>query len=274
MSDLSKYEPQNVQEALEVAPRLVGSRLLSKAINTPEAAFAIMATGHELGLGMMASLRSIHIIEGKPTLSADAIQALVVSRADKCEYFRMVESTPTIATFSTKRVGHPSETTLSFTIEEARLAGVTGKDNWRKYPSAMLRARCIAALGRLVYPDLILGVYDPDEIEAAPSSPVRIELEQLPAKDPRPSSLPSEYEHLRRELAAVTTPEALTRTSTLIKQRHEAGTISEGERADLVKLYIARKKALTPPPAPPAPPASDTAVTDEEHAAAIDQGAA
>jgi hypothetical protein len=55
-----------------------------------------------------------------------------------------------------------------FTIEEAQAAGLAGKDNWKKYPAAMLRARCVSALSRAVYPEAVLGIYEStsEEIEA------------------------------------------------------------------------------------------------------------
>jgi hypothetical protein len=52
---------------------------------------------------------------------------------------------------------------LSYTIEQGTRAGLTGKDNWRKYPADMLAARCISRLAKRVYPDITQGCYVPDE---------------------------------------------------------------------------------------------------------------
>ena len=86
------FEPRNIDQALHLAQLLVASRLLPRSVGTPEAAFAIIATGRELGLTAMQALRSIHVIEGKPTLSADLQLALVKTRRDVCQYFMLVES--------------------------------------------------------------------------------------------------------------------------------------------------------------------------------------
>lgn len=158
------FEPGSFGEAMQMAAALVDSRMFPN-VKTPEAAFAIIATGREIGLSMMQSLRGIHIIEGKPTLSADAMAGLVKSRRDVCQFFRMVESSDKLAVYETHRAGEPSPTRMQFSIEDAQRAGVTSKDNWRKYPAAMLRARCITALVRAAYPDLLMGVYDPEELE-------------------------------------------------------------------------------------------------------------
>lgn len=160
------FEPSNLEEAYRLSKILIASKLLPRSVPTAEAAFAIIATGRELGLTALQSLRSIHVIEGKPTMSADLCLALVTNKPDKCAYFMLSESTEKVATYETHRRGHPKPTRMSFTWEDATRAGVVGKDNWRKYPAAMLRARCIMALARAVYPDCLLSVYDPDELNA------------------------------------------------------------------------------------------------------------
>lgn len=108
------------------------------------------------------------MIEGKTALSADAMAALVMGRGDTCEYLRCVKTTDAIATYETKRKGHTTPTTHSFTIAEAEKAGLKGKGNWSKYPNAMLRARALSGIARMVYPDILMGVYTPDELDEEP----------------------------------------------------------------------------------------------------------
>lgn len=158
--------PRTLDEAKNLATTLSNARTIPEALQkAPADVLAIVMAGAELGLAPMQSLRALVLIKGKPTLSADAMGALVKSRRDVCEFLVLESSDATRATYSTKRVGDPRPTTLSFTIEEAKTAGLNG-DNWRKFPAAMLRARALSAICRAVYPDLILGVYDPDELPA------------------------------------------------------------------------------------------------------------
>lgn len=163
--DRDAFEPQNFEQALRLAEHLAKSGLMPRALSSPPAIVTAVIMGRELGLSAMQSVRSIHVIEGKPALSSALIVALVKKRPDVCLYFRLVQSTDKIATYETQRVGDPEATRLSFSWEEAARAGVIGKDNWKKYPAAMLRARCETALARAVYPDLVMGLYDPDELE-------------------------------------------------------------------------------------------------------------
>ncbi len=155
--------PRSMEEIKEFA-RITTKSGLFTHVKGPEQAFVILATGMELGLSPMQSMRGIHVVEGKPILAADLIVALV-KRSSECLYFRMVESDSERAIYETLRRGDPKPTTLQWTMEQARRADLAGRRTWKAHPAAMLRARCSSALARTVYPDLLLGVYDPDEAE-------------------------------------------------------------------------------------------------------------
>ncbi len=160
-------EPRSMDEAVKLADRLMASRLFS-AYEHPAGILATVLAGRELGIQAMASLRAFHIIEGKPTLSAGAIVALIM-KSGKAEYFRPVERTAEKATFVTKRHGDP-EVTMTFTIDEAKLAwskdaAAFGKSAWGKHPADMCVARCSSKLARLVYPDVVFNLYAPEEFD-------------------------------------------------------------------------------------------------------------
>lgn len=148
----------------EQATMLVKSGFLPSAVNTPEKAIAIILKGKELGLPMMQSLSSIHVIQGKPTISAELMAALVFQKMPSA-ILNCVESTDKVATYEAQRP-NGKLTKMSFTWEDAVKAGVTGKDNWKNYTAAMLRARACSAICRVVFPDAIMGVYTPDELGA------------------------------------------------------------------------------------------------------------
>jgi len=59
------------------------------------------------------------------------------------------------------------EGAATFTIEEAKTAGLAGKDNWKGYPSDMLFARALTRAQRRYAPDIWGGsVYTPEEVGA------------------------------------------------------------------------------------------------------------
>jgi hypothetical protein len=81
---------------------------------------------------------------------------------------------------------------VDWTIQQAKTAGLTGKDVWKQYPRAMLRARVISEGIRTVYPGVAVGVYTPEEIADADSSAGRIERDMGAADvvPPPPADMP------------------------------------------------------------------------------------
>lgn len=178
-SSLTIISPRNLAEAKELAQTLSNANTMPAALKkSPADVLAIVMAGAELGLAPMQSIRGIMLIDGKPTLSADAMGALVKS-SPKCDFLQCTVTTDKVATFVTHRKGDPEPTTFSFTIEEAEQAGLlrpspSGKPTaWQKFRKAMLRARAQAGICRLVYSDLMLGVYDTNELE--PEEAPRVE---------------------------------------------------------------------------------------------------
>ena len=163
-----ELEARNLNDARQLAKWVFESRMFS-SYGTPQAILTTVLLGRELGLATMAALRSVHVIEGKHSLSADVMVALVL-RSGLAKYFRLVGSDDKAATWETLRVGDPAPTSVTYTVAQAALAGLTkasrsGKpSNWVRQPTQMCRARAKAELARLVYPDLLAGLYTPDEL--------------------------------------------------------------------------------------------------------------
>jgi 5'-3' exonuclease len=157
-----QLEPQSMNQAVQLAQLLFKARLFG-AYGTPEAVLSTVLSGRELGLSAMASLRAFHVVEGRPTMAADALRALVL-KSGKAKTFRCTERTAQAATFTTTREGEePME--LRYTIEEAQAAGlVKNGGSWTKNPADMLVARASSKLARLVYPDVVAGLYAPEEL--------------------------------------------------------------------------------------------------------------
>lgn len=156
-------DPRSPKEALAVASQLFASRMFS-AYGTPAGILSTIMMGRELGLPAMASLRLIHNIEGKHGLSAQLMVALVL-KSGLAEYFEPVEFDNHKATFVTKRKGARKEVSLTRTIEQAVQAGlVKDKSGWQRTPTEMLVARAQSTLARLVYPDVVGGLYTPEEV--------------------------------------------------------------------------------------------------------------
>ena len=100
----------------------------------------------------------------------DALLRALVLRSGLAEYFVCTERTPTQATFATKRKGDPNEVSLRYTIAEAKTAWSKGeeawsKSGWTRNPADMCVARASSKLARLVYADILEGLYSTEEFD-------------------------------------------------------------------------------------------------------------
>ena len=170
----------------EQATILHKSKFFPKSVKSPEAALAIMLAGRELGLGPMESLRSIYIVDGQTTISSGLMAAMIW---DAGHAYNIDESTDKACQITFTR-SNKQTYTHRFTHEDAVKAGLTRKDNWQKYPKAMLFNRCISAGGRVFMPDVFRKMYTPEEMGApvtvSESGDVVIDAETREIKDDAP----------------------------------------------------------------------------------------
>lgn len=166
---LTKPDPSMSEETLRVlmaaAQRYVASGLLPSEVNTPQKALVIMTAGRELGVPATYALRNIHVVKGKPVCSAELLLALV-RRSYGPGAIRVAKTSNTACTVQYREQGWDGISEYTFTIEDAKTAGVTNNPTWRNYPAAMLRARCISAVVRFAFPECIAGLYTPEELGA------------------------------------------------------------------------------------------------------------
>ena len=202
-------EPKGAKDAWWLAGVAAQSGLVQADVASQSAAYLIIATGRELGLTAMQSLRAIDAIDGRPSLRADAMVAIVKQRRDVCEYFRVVESDNEKCTVETKRVGDPGPTRLTYHMSDAKLAGLTGKKNWARFPRQMLKARAKAELVREVYEDIVLALYDPDELTSESALPPPADIEVTTASGEKVSQ-DVDVAALLQRIASVTTREELS----------------------------------------------------------------
>jgi hypothetical protein len=121
--------------------------------------------GRELGFGAFASMTGVAVIQGKPVIGANLLAA-AVKQTGKYNY-RVTEHTAEVCRIKFLE-GNQEVGISSFTMDDAKAAGLATKDNWKKYPRNMLFARAIANGQKWYAPDVFNGVtvYTPDEMGA------------------------------------------------------------------------------------------------------------
>jgi 5'-3' exonuclease len=157
-------QPLDLDSASTLAKWFHAGGLYGSKFKSEAEIFTILAKARELGLKMTIALDNYHVIEGKPSASADLVRALA-EKDPSFEYLYPREMSPTKATWVGKRKGYPDPVTLSYTIEEAKAAGLVrsgnyGKPgNWEKRPQDMLVKTAGSKLARLLWPAAVMGLY-------------------------------------------------------------------------------------------------------------------
>jgi len=133
-------------------------------------AFVIMSLGKDLKLNPFVAMKEIAVVEGKPTMSAALMKALVHQRIPGSEII-FTESTDSLCRATVRRFHKDKEQVFEYSIEEAKKAGLLisrsgkAKVNWQRFPADMLRARLISRVVRAVFSDALMGAwYDADEL--------------------------------------------------------------------------------------------------------------
>jgi RecT family len=169
----------------EQATLLLKSGFLPSTITRPEQAVAIAMLARELDVPLWAGFATINVIQGKPTVSPQLMLGLIY-RSGVCERIAITEETEVRCTVAMKRKGQAAHSE-TFTLEDAKKLGLVGKDNWNKQPKIMLRWRAVAACARVVFPDIILGLYLLDEMrpDAGMADDLPVTVESQTVMDPR-----------------------------------------------------------------------------------------
>ena len=155
--------PPEWQAAMRLAGRIFDTPFVPKALRgDPNSVLACILTGYELGLGPMQSLRMVNVIDGRPAASAELMRALVNRAGHRID---VVEATSERVTLEGTRADTGSQARVTWTIADADQAKLTGdpKSAWTKYPRSMLLARATSELCRMLYADVVGGMYTPEE---------------------------------------------------------------------------------------------------------------
>lgn len=170
------------QELLAHVEMVAEAGLMPAHVKTPEQGVVILLKGRELGMQPMQALASIYVVKGLPTLKTEAMLALAFQRVPGLS-IEVVQSTPEIADVVLRRPvagGGASVFRSRFSMEDAKRAGLAGKDAWRAWPMDMLRWRAIAPALRLVAPDVMQGTYTLEELDGIVPDVPASAMEDLP----------------------------------------------------------------------------------------------
>jgi hypothetical protein len=160
--------PQTFEQALTFSQYLADSDLVPKDFKgRPGNCLIAIQWGAELGLKPMQAMQNLAIINGRPSLWGDAVIALVRG-SPLCEYVVETDDGHT-ATCKVKRRGEPTEQVRTFSMDDAKAAGLQNKQGpWTQYPKRMRQMRARAFALRDVFPDVLRGLPVAEEVMDTP----------------------------------------------------------------------------------------------------------
>lgn len=175
---------RSLDDMFRFAQYAVKSGLVPDSFKTPEQVLIAVQAGAELSLPPMKALSSICVIKGRPTLWGDTALGLV-RNSDKLEYckeffevngkvladkdiqYEKLELYPAglTATCETKRVGETEPVFRTFSVADAKLAGLWKKSGpWTTHPKRMLMYKARAFNLRDTFPDILGGMHLTEEM--------------------------------------------------------------------------------------------------------------
>ena len=168
-----RHDPtiSSLEDVRRVALMLAQSNYFDAKAAQGDTAIAQLATkilaGREMGYGPFASVQGIHVIQGKPVISAN-LMAAAVKRSGRYDYrVRKLDNDGCEVEFF-QRTGDKWESLgkSAFTRDDAKAAGLLGKDNWSKFARNMFFARALSNGIRWFAADVFDGsaAYTPDEL--------------------------------------------------------------------------------------------------------------
>lgn len=158
---------RNVDDLSRIAKMCAGSGYFQDA-QTPTQAGVKILTGMELGITPIASMTGVHVINGKPVISA-GLMAGIVQRSKLFKYkLERLTNTECFIEFIELIPEKQSLGFSTFTMDDAKQSGaLSGKNahTWNKYPRNMLFARAMSNGIKWFCPSLfITPVYTADEL--------------------------------------------------------------------------------------------------------------
>ena len=158
----------SIDEMFRFAMAVSKSGIAPRGLQKPEQILVAIEYGAELGLRPMQSLATVMVVNGRATLYGDGMLAVAQASGLLVDINETVEGNPKdldkmAATCVVKRQGRPTPSRCTFSWADAKQAGLTGSDTYKKFPGRMLKARARAFALRDAFPDVLCGVMSTDE---------------------------------------------------------------------------------------------------------------
>lgn len=196
--------PQDFDGAWRIATAVCKAGMAPKGLDTPEKAMVAIMHGMEVGMTPMASLQSIAVVNGRPTIWGDGAIGLVRG-SGKLEWIKERiegDGDKMVAICEVKRRGEPDIVRGTFSVDDAKAAGLWGKQGpWQQYRKRMLSMRARAFALRDAFADVLRGLGIAEEAQDIPQE--RPQAPKPPAPPVPPTQKIDEKEAIDAETGEV-----------------------------------------------------------------------
>lgn len=238
----SQFElrPRNLEEAMRFAELMSKSDLVpSDYRGKPGNIIIAMQIGYEIGLSPMRALKSIAVINGRATMFGDDMLALVQA-SPAYEWHDESESNERMGVCVVKRKGDPQPYRATFSLEDAKRAGLLGKAGpWTQYTARMLKLRARGFALRDKFADALAGLTEAEEA---------MDITDTPLKEADSAPSPSLKDRLKAQVEDTPASETEPEADTLISEPtpEPAGDVPADEpMEDPAAPYMAKLRTAT-----------------------------
>lgn len=246
----TKLIPQSIDEALKLATCLSKSNCVPEEFqNNPENTLVAILMGLEVGLKPLQALQGIAVINNRPCIWGDTLLGLVVRSGELESINEMVQGdlkTNAVATCEVTRKGRENKFIQSFSIEDAKRAGLWTTNTYQKYPQRMLQMRARSWCLRDAFADILKGLYIAEEVqdypvekEITPESTANVLLEEIDQElviEGKKISIAD----IKEQIKAAKDQYELNRLTKEIKN----GGYTEEEKTEMRKIFKEKKASL------------------------------
>lgn len=185
--------PQSMGDAMKFAEIVANSDMVPKThFRKPGNVLVCMQIASSFNVPLLTTLQNVAVINGKPSIYGDMALALVRRRPDCLSVNESFDDKSMTATCEVVRQGQDDPVVRSFSLEDAKTAGLWGKSGpWTQYPKRMLQMRARGFALRDAFPDALMGLITREEAMDYPAQDrrtVRAEVVRSDPSEPEPST--------------------------------------------------------------------------------------
>lgn len=176
--------PTNMRDAMEIANMMARAGFFPKELQSPGSCLFVVEQAMRWNMSPYAVATEMSFPQGKPMFSGKLVAAAIQSSGvihGRLHYDYSGEGPDRTLTVSGTLRGESAPVSVSVRLADAK----TSNQHWAKSPDQMLAYYGARVWARRYAPEVMLGVYTPEEFDEAPAPPR--EVQSVVVEEPKPA---------------------------------------------------------------------------------------